>query len=156
MFFERKKKEIMGTAANASLKVEGEQRRIHGRDIPNSNTSSISDCTYEVKSMESARTYNVQVIASHCSGQPDCVPQCTNEECKYLCRHMIQCTCVDYGHGHLCKHAHKVNTISDQRTLWGTAICHFVGGGLVGTLGVMHTIINVFMEAPQTLLVLSH
>ena len=33
-----------------------------------------------------------------------CIPQCTEPECGYMCRHCVQCTCYDYIQGHLCKH----------------------------------------------------
>ena len=54
-------------------------------------------------------TYTVRIVSKNCLQQPDCIPQCSEVQCKYLCRHMVQCTCFDYVHGHLCKHAHKVN-----------------------------------------------
>ena len=41
MFFERKRKEIMSTASDASVKVDGEQRHTHGKEISDTNITSI-------------------------------------------------------------------------------------------------------------------
>lgn len=51
-------------------------------------------------------------LANMCSERPNCVPQCSQAECEYLCRHMLKCTCMDYNQGHLCKHVHKVSLIA--------------------------------------------
>ena len=48
------------------------------------------------------------MLTNRCLEKPKCIPQCSQPECGYLCRHMIKCTCMDYTHGHLCKHTHKV------------------------------------------------
>ena len=37
MFYDRKRKEVMSTPKDASLKLEGKERHIHGREIPQSN-----------------------------------------------------------------------------------------------------------------------
>lgn len=105
MFHDRKRKEIMGSPSDASLKLEGDERHARGVEIPDSSVTLINDNQYQVRSSES--TYTVQIL-SHCQEQPSCVPQCSKVQCKYLCRHMAQCSCIDYIHGHICKHAHKV------------------------------------------------
>ena len=56
-------------------------------------------------------TFSVNILLSECLNQPNCMPQCIEDDCLYLCRHMIACTCYDYQHGHLCKHVHKVKSL---------------------------------------------
>ena len=55
-------------------------------------------------------------IATQCSKEPNCVPQCTASECRFLCRHQVTCTCWDYKEGHLCKHCHKVRARIDDES----------------------------------------
>ena len=57
------------------------------------------------------KVYNVHVLSGYCAQKPNCIPQCQEQTCAYLCRHMLKCTCLDYAQGYLCKHAHKVHTI---------------------------------------------
>ena len=47
-----------------------------------------------------------------CTAQLECVPQCTELECGFLCRHTNSCTCWDYREGHLCKHCQKIRAIT--------------------------------------------
>lgn len=70
-----------------------------------------SAITYTVTSESSQMPYRVKVLASECPQGKKCIPQCTQGKCLYLCRHILQCTCYDYSHGHLCKHVHKVQGI---------------------------------------------
>ena len=74
----------------------------------------VGENQYQVHSTEQDNMYIVHVQARKCLQQPQCTPQCNESECGYLCRHMVQCTCTDYIHGHLCKHAHKVMNIPTQ------------------------------------------
>ena len=69
---------------------------------------------YEIISSDAKTQYSVTILLSDCPNQPNCMPQCTEDECSYLCRHMITCTCYDYQHGHLCKHTHKVKNLQAQ------------------------------------------
>ena len=66
---------------------------------------------YEIVSSDAKTQYSVNILLSVCPNQPNCMPQCTEDDCLYLCRHMITCTCYDYQHGHLCKHTHKVKNL---------------------------------------------
>lgn len=73
----------------------------------------ISDSEYRIGSAgEECTYYTVLILSANCPQEPDCIPQCCELQCGYLCRHMVQCTCLDYVHGHLCKHAHKVISLS--------------------------------------------
>ena len=83
MFHDRMKKEVMNDSYDASLK--------HGN---------------EVLAADGKSSYTVCVHIEQCS--LGCVPHCTSPECSRLCRCMMECTCTDYRHGHICKHAHKV------------------------------------------------
>lgn len=69
---------------------------------------------YEIVSSDAKTQYLVNILSSDCPNQPNCMPQCTEDECLYLCRHMITCTCYDYQQGHLCKHTHKVKCLQVQ------------------------------------------
>ena len=62
-------------------------------------------------SSDSKSQYRVNILSSTCSEQPTCLPHCVENECSYLCRHMISCSCYDFQHGHLCKHSHKVHSL---------------------------------------------
>ena len=72
--------------------------------------------TYTVNSENSDQHYTVHVFASQCTHGKECIPHCVEGECSYLCRHMISCTCYDFSHGHLCKHAHKVQAVQLDHT----------------------------------------
>ena len=133
MFFELMRKEVMLSPKDASLKAEGEQWHAHGKQILNSmidvsftfntivigsakcqlfylkntNSGGIEQCVQGASSTES-KSYTVTISPNRCI-QRQCIPQCNESECGYLCHHTAQCTCADYIHGHLCKHTHKVN-----------------------------------------------
>ena len=66
-------------------------------------------------SSNSKSQYTVKVLSASCEDQPNCLPHCVEQDCSYLCRHMITCTCYDYQHGHLCKHTHKVHNFHWQQ-----------------------------------------
>ena len=69
----------------------------------------VNDKTYTVTSQDdSNKSYDVQLCQKTCPSQLKCVPQCVQSGCTFLCRHMLTCTCLDYVHGHLCKHVHAV------------------------------------------------
>ena len=132
MFYERKRKEVMQTSKHASFKSDGKERHTFGRDICDSTIKVskiiqhakavslipnylilkvLSENQYQIPSVKQDTLYTVHVLARNCLQQPQCIPHCDEPECGYLCRHMVQCTCIDYVQGHLCKHAHKVNNI---------------------------------------------
>lgn len=69
------------------------------------------ECQFLVHSSDHERQYTVKLVLMDCQGKPNCLPQCTQKECVYLCRHMVSCNCYDYQHGHLCKHTHRVHNI---------------------------------------------
>ena len=150
-----------------------------GQFIPESNehymvltimtTTHLHDCTYTcaytqgkglqheysytVKSVSLDHQYTVHVLASQCSHGKECIPHCIQGKCSYICRHMISCTCHDFSHGHLCKHAHKVQSSMHtckyhvvhirfgnklQKLLWTTALDLLVQGVIL-VQGVMTT-----------------
>lgn len=130
-FYDRMRKEVMSNPQQACLKADGKERHEHGKNILDSSVQviiatintinliiiqsllqRISWHTNEVTSTsDEGITYTVY-LCKMCQQQPMCVPQCTAADgCQYVCRHMIQCTCLDYIHGHICKHAHKVQNI---------------------------------------------
>ena len=39
---------------------------------------------------------------------------CTAPECQFLCHHMYKCDsqCYDFNNGHICKHIHRVHSLS--------------------------------------------
>ena len=65
---------------------------------------------YIVKASHCELTYQVTLSDQQCPNHR-CVPQCTEPECVYLCRHLIKYNCLDYQEGHLCKHCHKVKAM---------------------------------------------
>lgn len=72
------------------------------------------DGVYDVLSCtDVGKHYRVIVTKNMCVEQPSCIPQCNSVRCQYLCRHMISCSCWDYTAGHLCKHCHKVWSVSE-------------------------------------------
>ena len=70
---------------------------------------------FKVNSSDHKQVYTVQIKEATCSTASCYIPRCTFPECGLLCRHRIECTCYDYTHGHLCKHAHKVNMLLEAR-----------------------------------------
>ena len=70
--------------------------------------------SYTVKSSDGKSEYTVSITSEKCQLESDCVPHCKDSPCDYLCRHMIMCTCYDYQHGHLCKHAHEIYSMHTQ------------------------------------------
>ena len=75
----------------------------------------MSNNAFKVNSSDHKQVYIVQIKEVTCSIASCCIPQCTFPECRPLCRHKIDCTCYDYTHGPLCKHAHKVNMLLKTR-----------------------------------------
>ena len=67
----------------------------------------ISENSYTLQS--SNTVYQLTISSENCTDKPHCIPQCNDLQCRYLCRHMVKCSCLDYLHGHLCKLTHKVN-----------------------------------------------
>ena len=75
----------------------------------------VNEKTYTVTSQEdSKKSYDVQLCQKTCPSQLKCVPQCVQSGCTFLCRHMLTCTCLDYVHGHLCKHVHAVRMYTSK------------------------------------------
>jgi len=70
---------------------------------------------YAVKSSDEKSEYAVSIISETCKLEQECVPHCIDNPCGFLCRHMVKCTCYDYQHGHLCKHAHKIYGMHTQK-----------------------------------------
>ena len=52
-----------------------------------------------------------------CTSQDDKV--CTARECNFLCPHMYKCDdkCYHFNNGHICKHIHRVHSLSHIRQL---------------------------------------
>ena len=74
-------------------------------------TQKVNSNTFSLKSTDGTEDYTVEVQEATCSSQKPCIPQCSQPECGYVCRHHIRCSCLDYKHGHLCKHVHKVSML---------------------------------------------
>ena len=63
--------------------------------------------------------YSVKCIHSTCL---ECTPFsndvniCKEPQCVFLCPHMYTCDgkCYDYNNGHVCKHVHRVHSLSKQ------------------------------------------
>lgn len=127
-FYERMRKEVIMKPEDASIKQEGHERHSKGEDIDEASvkvstcdrrydmhihiyTQIISNTHYQINSRTGQEIYDVHITAQECSLKPKCIPQCTQSNCEYLCRHLITCTCTDYVHGHLCKHSHKVRML---------------------------------------------
>jgi len=71
----------------------------------------ISDDKFKIKSTSGKDDYTVHVFAEKCSTTGHkCVPHCVAPECYDLCRCIMECSCIDYKSGHICKHTHKVTT----------------------------------------------
>ena len=133
IFYDRKRKEVMMSSKDASVKVNGGKRHANGNDIPdlsvkvcqmiytythdafNETVLAITDIQYEVQSSEKDKKYSVHILSGDCTQKPSCIPYCQEQTCVYLCRHMLKCTYIDYVQGHLCKHVHKVCAILKHR-----------------------------------------
>lgn len=55
--------------------------------------------------------YIIEAMLDDCS-QEHCYSKCKNLPCINLCYHMYQCSCSDYHNGHICKHIHKIHSLS--------------------------------------------
>ena len=64
---------------------------------------------YTVPSSEDSNLYILHLQETTCGLLKPCYPHCAQKECGYICRHRITCSCLDYKHGHLCKHCHAVS-----------------------------------------------
>ena len=64
--------------------------------------------TYEVLSQTNSEKHTVVILTDSCTLGQKCILHCTASEYGFLCRHIMQCMCIDYQHGHICKHMHKV------------------------------------------------
>ena len=75
----------------------------------------ISDGKWNVKSLSGlvGDGYTITRKALSCS-QCTTSLHCTAAECGFLCRHMYECDdrCFDYNNGHICKHVHRVHSLS--------------------------------------------
>ncbi len=60
--------------------------------------------------------YTVTKVADQCA-KDCCGPMCTKAECNQLCIHMYTCdkACYDFNNGHICKHIHRVHSITQTR-----------------------------------------
>ena len=68
----------------------------------------ISENIYKVVSTSGEHEYTIHVYAEQCAMGNKCVPHCIAPECHHLCRCIMECSCIDYKSGHICKHTHKV------------------------------------------------
>ena len=130
MFCERMRKEVMMSPTHASKKLEGQNRHAAAIHIADSSVQVIipflasilylciicikyeqefGPSKWMVMSSDGKNCYTINVEHCTCSLQPSCIPQCTSDGCGYLCRHQLNCSCVDYANGHLCTHVHKVH-----------------------------------------------
>ena len=65
--------------------------------------------------------YVVTKIADKCA--ENCFgPTCTKAECGQLCMHMYTCNkaCYDFNNGHICKHIHRVHSITQSQIITTT------------------------------------
>ena len=66
---------------------------------------------------------------SECSFVPKvpkpCVEICTATDCDFLCLHMYACDskCYDYNNGHICKHIHRVHSLTQLEQVDPTLNC---------------------------------
>ena len=77
------------------------------------------DGSWKVDSMSGVKSggYTVTKIADQCA--KNCSgPICTKAECNHLCIHMYTCdkACYDFNNGHICKHIHRVHSITQTST----------------------------------------
>ena len=68
--------------------------------MTSSNDQAIDESSYHVQSSDKEVKYSVFVLIRECLERQKCVPQCSQQECEYLCQHMYKCTCMDCVHGH--------------------------------------------------------
>ena len=71
-----------------------------GLDIDNS----------KIKQIDS-HIFSLETMLDDCS-QEHCYSKCKNLPCVILCYHMYKCTSIDYNNGYICKHIHKIHSIS--------------------------------------------
>ncbi|XP_065897260.1 uncharacterized protein [Dysidea avara] len=111
LFFDRMRKEVMRDSSEASLKQEGTDRHTRGMEIPDESIQMVSEDIFKVVSTSGEKEYTIHVYAEQCALGSKCVPHCIAPECSHLCRCIMECSCIDYKCGHICKHTHKVRAL---------------------------------------------
>ncbi|XP_062604065.1 uncharacterized protein LOC134265856, partial [Saccostrea cucullata] len=81
-------------------------------EIDNTKVKQISSSVFSLES--GPENYIIEAILSDCS-QEHCYTKCKNLPCINLCYHMYKCSCADYHNGHICKHIHKIHSLSRSR-----------------------------------------
>ena len=89
--------------------VQVKDRHDRGLDIDNSKIKQINSHTFSLDS--GSDCYIIEAMLDDCS-QEHCYSKCKNLPCVNLCYHMYKCTCIDYSNGYICKHIHKIHSIS--------------------------------------------
>jgi hypothetical protein len=113
IFHERMRKEVMCDSHDASLKCEGSNRHQKGNAIPDTAVKVIDQHSYAVMSADGTSSSTVVIHSHNCnSANKPCALHCTALECHCLCRCMMECSCIDFKHGHICKHMHKVRLLT--------------------------------------------
>ena len=102
---------------------------------------------YKVASSTESKSYTVTISPNRCT-QRQCIPQCNESECGYLCRHTAQCTCADYIHGHLCKHTYKVHKSYLVRYIDYREIQHLI------TCSYVYMVLQIFNYYMQVMMIL--
>ncbi|XP_065916328.1 uncharacterized protein [Dysidea avara] len=111
LFFDRMRKEVMRDSSEVSLKQEGTDRHTRGMEIPDESIQMVSEDIFKVVSTSREKEYTIHVYAEQCALGSKCVPHCIAPECSHLCRCIMECSCIDYKCGHICKHTHKVRAL---------------------------------------------
>ncbi|XP_065925822.1 uncharacterized protein [Magallana gigas] len=89
--------------------VHIKDRHDRGLDIDNSRVKQITSSIFSLDS--ETDNYIIEAMLDDCS-QEHCYSKCKNLPCINLCYHMYQCSCSDYHNGHICKHIHKIHSLS--------------------------------------------
>ena len=77
----------------------------------------INENTFKVVSTADEHDYTIHIYADHCSMGDKCVLHCLAPECYHLCQCIMECSCLDYKCGHICKHIHNVTIFSSYIAL---------------------------------------
>lgn len=82
----------------------------------------INDGRWHVESL-SGTSPSGYIITRHITTYQQCTSQddkvCMARECNFLCPHMYKCDdkCYHFNNGHICKHIHRVHSLSHIRQL---------------------------------------
>ncbi|XP_042237447.1 uncharacterized protein LOC121876440 [Homarus americanus] len=96
-------------------------RHARGLQIPNGDVT-MCEGVWKVMSQHNTNTYYVVTCSAEDCRQDFCFEKCTDVSCAGLCAHLFTCSCRDVSG--LCKHIHKIRSLTVQDVGTRHRICH--------------------------------